>query len=138
MGNILPSTDEYVLKKELEKKRIQNALKRNNTSYTVNTTLDFKSKNGINVEVVFHCDNGELSPFLMQNISVNETRSMSKNGEDVGNPLYAILIFHKEPNRHIPHIIVKDIVLTVKYVHFRESVSSTLGECNKTIQNVKI
>ena len=50
----------------------------------------------ISVELLFHCDRGEVGPIPLAQVTANEDRKMQVWHADLGNPKYLILVMHKE------------------------------------------
>jgi len=71
------------------------------------------TSDSISVELLFHCEHGDVGPFPMNQLKANETRTFECNMKDVGNPKYCIVIMYREEKRAFPKWCIKNVSMNV-------------------------
>ena len=77
----------------------------------------FSTSSSISVELLFHCEHGDIGPFPMNQLKANETRTFECNRTDIGNPKFCIVIMYREEKRSFPKWCIPNVTVHVIRQH---------------------
>jgi hypothetical protein len=80
--------------------------------YRFDVDMGAVSGGELDVELLFHCEFGEVGPFPLSQITSNDHRTMECWRQDVGGAKFCILIAHRK-NKALPSWCLKDCVFTL-------------------------